>query len=129
MSHSNEQVLRDGYALFGKGDVEGFLATCTDDVVFTVPGNNVMTGEYDKAGFARDFISRFMAYTKGDFREDIVDLVANDEHGVLLLEHHVGHDGRTAEYRTSHVVTFRDGRIASWREWPGDLTAFDAAWT
>ena len=129
MTHKNEQMLRDAYAVFGKGDVEGFLATCTDDVTFSVPGNNVMTGEYDKAGFAGDFMNRFIAHTQGAFREDIIDLVANDDHGVLLLEHFVTHDGKTADYRTNHVVTLRDGKIASWREWPGDLAKFDQAWT
>jgi len=129
MGHANEQLLRDAYGLFGKGDVAGFLALCTDDITFTVPGNNVMTGEYDGPGFAGDFMQRFMAHTQGAFREDIIDLVANDEHGVLLLEHRVEHDGQAVEYRTNHVVTLRDGKIASWREWPGDMKEFDRAWT
>lgn len=129
MTHRNEQLLRDAYAVFAKGDVEGFLATCTDDITFSVPGNNVMTGEWDRAGFAGEFIQRLVTYTQGAFREDVVDVVANDDHGVLLLEHTVPHEGKTVEYRTNHVVTFRDGKIASWHEWPGDIDKFNEAWT
>jgi hypothetical protein len=32
------------------------------------------------------------------------------------------------EYRTSHVVQMRDGKIALWLAWPGDLAGFAAAW-
>jgi ketosteroid isomerase-like protein len=129
MGHANEQLLRDAYAIFAKGDVAGFLAVCTDDIVFRVPGHNVMSGDWDREGFAGEFVQRLMGHTQGTFREEIVDLVANEDHGVLLLDHHFERDGKPVDYRTCHVVELRNGKITSWREWPGDLAKFEEAWT
>jgi ketosteroid isomerase-like protein len=38
MGHRNEDVLRDAYAAFFRGDLEGYLRHCTDTIVFHVPG-------------------------------------------------------------------------------------------
>jgi ketosteroid isomerase-like protein len=122
-------LLRDAYGLFGKGDIEGFLATCTDDVTFSVPGSNAMSGEWNREGFAGEFVQRLMGHTQGTFREEIVELVANDDHGVLLLDHHFERGGKAVDYRTAHVIAFRNGKISAWREWPGDMAKFEEAWT
>jgi hypothetical protein len=47
---------------------------------------------------------------------------------VLLLVHRLQRDGKAVEYRSAHVVRLTNGNIASWREWPGDLSGFAAAW-
>ena len=127
MAHPNEERLRDLYAVFAKGDLPGFLEGCTDDVTFTVPGNTPGSGTFTKATFI-DWIVGVLGQTGGTFREDVLDVFANDEHGVLLLHHEFDRDGAHREYETAHVVTLRDGRIASWEERPGSLREFEDAW-
>jgi ketosteroid isomerase-like protein len=127
MSHSHEDRLRDLYAKFAQGDVEGFLAGCTDDATFTVPGNATVSGAFTKPTFGR-LVAPVMEVSQGTFREDVLDVFANDEHGVLLLLHRFDRDGQPWEYRTAHVVEFRDGLIASWREHPGSPREFEEAW-
>ncbi len=127
MGHPNEDRLRELYAAFAKGNLQGFLDGCTDDVLFAVPGYATVSGTYDRAqfpGWIEDVIGR----TGGTFREDIVDVVANDEHGVLLLVHTFERDGERHEYQTSHLVDFRDSRISRWTEHPGSMREFEAAW-
>jgi hypothetical protein len=34
MSHPNEDVLRNAYAAFSRGDLEGYLSYCSDEIVF-----------------------------------------------------------------------------------------------
>jgi len=126
--HPNEEALREAYAIFAKGDMEGFLACCTDDVSFTVPGNNKGTGTYTKGTFM-DLIGVVMQVSQCSFREDVLDVYANDERGVLLLLHAFDRaDTGHVEYRTCHKIELRDGKIAQWEEWPGDMERFDAAW-
>ena len=127
MSHPNEDRLRDLYARFAQGDLDGFLAGCTDDVTFTVPGNTQVSGSFTKATFA-EWISNVMAPTGGTFREDVLDVFANDEHGVLLLHHEFVRGGERREYGTAHACELRDGLISSWEERPGSLQEFEAAW-
>ena len=122
MSHPNEDRLRDLYATFAKGDLPGFLAGCTDDVTFTVPGRTPGSGTFSKADFV-EWISGVIGETGGTFQEHVLDVFANDEHGVLLLHHEFDRDGRHREYLTAHAVELRDGRISAWEERPGSLAA------
>jgi len=127
MAHPNETQLRSLYGLFAQGDIEGFLAGCTDDVTFTVPGNAAVSGEFTKATFM-DLLAPVMERSGGTFEEHVLDVFANDEHGVLLLLHRFTRDGTPRQYRTAHIVELRDGLIAKWNEHPGSVREFEEAW-
>jgi ketosteroid isomerase-like protein len=125
--HPDERGLRDLYARFAQGDLQAFLDGCTDDVTFTVPGNTPGSGSYTKANFVK-WITGVLAQTNGTFQEHVLDVFANDEHALLLLHHEFDRDGQHREYGTAHICELRDGLIASWREHPGSLSEFEAAW-
>ena len=127
MGHPNEQRLRDLYAIFAKSDLDGFLAGCTDDVTFTVPGNTPGSGVFTKGEFP-EWIVGVLGQTEGTFQEHVLDVFANDEHGLLLLHHEFDRGGQHREYRTAHICELRDGKIASWTEFPGSLAEFEEAW-
>ena len=127
MAHANEEVLRDLYAIFAKGDMQGFLAGCTDDVSFSVPGTAAVSGEYTKGTFL-DLIAPVMELSGGSFNEEVIDVFANDDHGVLLLRHSFTRADEPRDYLTAHIVTMRDDKIATWREYPGSLKEFEEAW-
>lgn len=127
MPHRNETRLRELYAIFATGDMPGFFAGCTDDSSFTVPGNALVSGVYTKTSFLA-MLGNAMGRLGGTFEEHVLDVFANDEHGVLMLVHKFTRDGQPREYRTSHIVEFRDGQISKWTEHPGSLREFDDAW-
>ena len=127
MAHPNEDRLRDLYAAFARGDLSGFLGGCTADVTFTVPGNAPVAGVFTQSSFP-DLIGRVMAISGGSFKEDVLDVFANDEHGVLLLHHAFVRDGQAQAYRTAHLCELRDGLISRWTEHPGSLREFEVAW-
>jgi ketosteroid isomerase-like protein len=127
VSHPNEAMLRAAYAAFARGEFDGFLEHCTDDVTFVVPGSLPLSRTYTKATFM-DLVGFVGSVAGTTFREDIVECVANDDHGVLVLDHSFERDGRPVGYRTDHLVTLRGGKIASWLERPGSLPEFEAAW-
>jgi ketosteroid isomerase-like protein len=127
MAHLNETILRDLYAKFAQGDISGFLDGCTDSVTFTVPGHAAVSGSFEKATFS-DLLAPVMERSGGTFREDVLDVFANDEHGILLLHHHFERDGKARSYETAHIVEFAGGKIAAWREHPGSFAEFEEAW-
>ena len=86
-----------------------------------------MSGAYSKGTFM-DLVAGVGAVAGMTFREDIVECVANDEHGVLVLDHHFEKDGKAVDYRTDHIVRLDNGKIAAWLERPGSLSEFEAAW-
>src|SRR5205823_5782963 len=102
MAHPNEDRLRALYGVFAQGDLPGFLAGCTDDVTFTVPGNTPGSGTFTKATFV-DWITGVLGQTAGTFREDVLDVFANDDHGILLLHHAFDRDGAQRSYETAHA--------------------------
>jgi ketosteroid isomerase-like protein len=127
MPHPNEDQLRNLYAVFAKGDLQGFLDGCSDDVTFTVPGNTPASGVFSRSEFI-DWISGVIGQTQGTFQEEVLDVFANDDHGVLLLHHEFDREGIHREYRTAHICTLRNGQISSWTEHPGSMHEFGEAW-
>lgn len=127
VAHLNEDRLQSLYERLHRGDLAGFLAGFTDDAVFTVPGGSAVSGTFTKATFA-GMAHAASAAEPGSFREDIVDVIANDEHGIVLLNHRLRRAGVAHEYRTAHVVTFAGDRIDAWWEYPGSPSELEAAW-
>lgn len=69
--------------------------------MFTVPGNTPESGTFSNATFV-DWITGVIGQTAGTFREDVLDVFANDEHGLLLLLHHeFDRDGLRRSYETA----------------------------
>jgi ketosteroid isomerase-like protein len=128
MAHKNEELLRSVYEAFTRGDMDAVLASCTDDVVFHVPGRSQVAGDHKgREGFMQ-MVGKVMQLTGGTFREEPHDILANDEHGVALLKHSLERDGRKFAYYTVHVWQIRDGKFTEWWEHPGDPIAFDEAY-
>ena len=83
-----------------------FLDGCTDDVTFTVPGNTPGSGLFTKATFT-EWITGVLGQTNFTFQEDVLDVFANDEHGILLLFHLFERDGQHREYNTAPPLRSR----------------------
>jgi ketosteroid isomerase-like protein len=129
MPHPNETLLRDAYAAFGRGDIEGYWSVCAPEFTFNVPGRNAMAGSYSGKDTFMGMVGKVMQLTAGQFQEEVHDVLANDEHGVVLAIHRFTRNGQAFEYRTAHVYELCDGRLQECWEQPQDQAAFDAAWT
>ena len=46
MAHPNEDLIRQGYEAFGKGDMDTIRKLFADDIVWHAPGRNPMSGDY-----------------------------------------------------------------------------------
>ena len=128
MPHPNETMLREAYARFAQGDLQGYLALTAPGITFRVPGRGAAAGTFRREEFISSMISTVMRETDGTFREDIIDVVANDTRGVVLARHSFTRNGAVHAYNTAHVYRITDGKLASFEEYPEDLYAFDEAW-
>ncbi len=128
MAHALETVIREAYAAFGRGNVDGYLDACTPDFTFYVPGNGGISGSFTGKAGLWDLAGKAMSITGGTFQEEVEDVLANDSHAVVLARHRFTRDGSPRDYRTAHVYELRDGKLACCFEQPRDLTAFDEAW-
>lgn len=45
--HSNVDLLRRGYDAFGKGDMDTLRDLLAENIVWHVPGSNILSGDYE----------------------------------------------------------------------------------
>lgn len=112
MAHPNEELLRSGYGAFARGDVDAVKEIFADDVVFHVPGQGLISGEYRGREAVLEFFARGQTLSGGSLRIELHDIAATDEHAIALQINHAERNGRTLAARVTGVYHIRAGRAA-----------------
>jgi len=128
MRNTLEKAIRDAYAAFLRGDVDGYIAACADDFTFNVPGSGGISGVWVGRQGIYDLAGKAMSLTGGTFQEEVIDVLANDQHAVVLARHRFTRDGVSKDYSTAHVYEVRGGKLAICFEHPRDSAIFHDAW-
>ena len=128
MTHRLEAIIREAYAAFGRGDVDGYLQPCTEDFTFHVPGKGGISGEFIGRQGVLELAGKAMEITGGTFQEEVEDVLANDHHAVVLARHRFTRGGKSMDYRTAHVYDVHDGKLQHCYEQPRDPASFHKAW-
>jgi ketosteroid isomerase-like protein len=128
MAHPIEAVIREAYAAFARGDLGGYFRSCSEDWNFNIAGRGAIAGTYCGKLARYELAQEAIATTSGTFQKDVEDILANDQHAIVLTRHRLTRDGQQQECHTVHVYEIRDGKLAACWEHPRDQTAFDAAW-
>src|SRR5215471_15405732 len=71
MAHPMEATVREAYAAFGRGDLDGYLRSCTEEFAFNVPGDGGIAGTYVGKGGMYDLAGKAMSITGGTFHEEV----------------------------------------------------------
>ena len=112
MAHPNEQVARSATEALSKGDMEGFLSHHADDVVVHFPGRGPMAGDYKgKDGVAKLFQQQ-MQILDSPPEIDTHDVLANDDHAVILNKVRASVRGQALEQQQVVVMHIKGGKIA-----------------
>jgi ketosteroid isomerase-like protein len=127
MKHPNVVTLEKVYADFVRGDFQAMLSACSDSVTFQVPGKSRLAGKYTKSTF-NEFAAKLSELSGGTFKLETHDILASDQHGVVLATEKLTQGGKPAEFRMVHVWRFEGGKPVAWYAYPRDLYQFDAAW-
>ena len=86
MAHPNEDLVRDGFAAFERGDMDALRKQiCTDDVRWHNPGRGPISGDYEGIDQVIQYFARVLELTGGTFSLEQHDVLANDEHAVALV--------------------------------------------
>ena len=96
-----------------RGDIETVLECYADDVVMHVPGRNVLAGEYQGKQGVLDYTKRYMEHTGGTWGvTEIVDVLANERHGLLLLKVQFERPGKRIEVNRIDMYRISNGKLA-----------------
>ena len=113
MAHPNEDLVRDGFAAFERGDMDALRKQiCTDDVRWHNPGRGPISGDYEGIDQVIQYFARVLELTGGTFSLELHDVLANDEHAVALVTVRGERAGK--QLTDNEVLTYhiRDGKIS-----------------
>lgn len=127
MQQPNEQTLRTIYDAFGRGDVDTVMGSLTDDIKYHISGRSPVSGEYSGKDEVLGFIGKLMELSGGTFSLEVLDILANDRHGVTLTMESGQREGKTLQNRAVHVWEMQDGRCTSFRGY--NENSWDEFWS
>lgn len=126
--HPNLERARAGYEAFASGDLATVMDLFSDDIVWHSGGNNILAGVYEGKEAVLGYFGRLMQETGGSFKNDIHDLLANDEHGVALVTSSATRGGKSYEENSVHVFHMRDGKMTEYWSFAEDQSLVDEFW-
>lgn len=112
MAHPNEELLRKATDALNAGDVEAFLGMHTDDVVLHVTGRNALSGDFKGKAELASSLQQQIGMLDSPPEFELHDVLATNEHGVVLGRQRATRAGRTLEVDTVVVAHVRDGRFS-----------------
>jgi uncharacterized protein len=111
MAHPNEELARNATEAISKGDMETFLGLHADGTVTHFPGRGPLAGDHrGKAGLSQLF-QKQMEMLDGPPEIENHDIIANDDHVVVLNRVKGTRKGQTLEQNQVVVIHPKDGKI------------------
>jgi len=126
--HPNVELLRKGYAAYNSGDMATINELFADDIEWHVPGRSELAGDYHGKDEVFSFFGKLMERSGGTSRVEVHDVLANDDHGVVLVTASGSRNGRDFTGNSVHTFHIRDGKTVEFWEAPLDQYAVDEFW-
>ena len=126
--HPNLERARVGYEAFAAGDLTAVSDLLSDSIVWHSGGGNVLTGDYKGKEAVLGFFGLLMQESGGSFRNEIHDMLANDEHGVALVTMSATRGGESFEGNVVHIFHMSDGRMTEFWAIPENQSRYDEFW-
>jgi ketosteroid isomerase-like protein len=112
MAHRNEEIARTATDALSKRDIEAFLSLHADDIVIHFPGRGPMAGDYKgKDGLAK-MLQQQMQILEAPPEIENHDILANDDHAVILNRVKATRGGQILEQNQVVVMHIKGGKIA-----------------
>ena len=127
--HPNAALLRKGYEAFARGDIAAITDLFAEDMVWHVPGNNLISGEHKGRDAVFAVFAKTMELTGGTFKIDLHDIVANDEHTVSLTRAAASRQGKQLDLRGADIYHIRNGKVTEWWSFVEDQRLDDEFWS
>ena len=124
--HPNAALVRRVFAAFGK-DPMAVSAAFARDIVWRVPGNTAMSGEYHGRRGVVEFLRRTGLETDGTYRSQLHTAFADDEWAVAIYRAMGSRNGIDLDVDQALVIRISDGLWQDVTAVPLDA-AFERFW-
>ncbi len=127
MAHPHEDLIRKAYDAFGSGDVDTIGELFAEEIEFHVPGTNLLSGDYVGKDQVFGVFARLAELTAYSFQTELHDVLASDEHAVVLQRWTAKREGKAPlDDRNVSVFHIQRGKITEVWHHAGDQYAQDA---
>jgi uncharacterized protein len=126
LEHPNAALVRRLFAAFGK-DPMAISATLGRGVVWRVPGDTVMSGEYRGRRDVVEFLRRTGLETGGTYGSSLHTVFADDEWAVAIYRATGSRNGVDLDVDQALVIRIADGLLQDVTAVPLD-SAFERFW-
>jgi ketosteroid isomerase-like protein len=110
-SHPNADLLRDAYDAFERGDLQPLLERLSDDIEWVDSTLGPLGGTYRGKTEVPQFFAKMMDIYKGNLRVEVRDIIANDDHGIVLTRESGPVEGDSVAWSSVHEFSFSGGRV------------------
>jgi ketosteroid isomerase-like protein len=125
--HPNAALVRRLFGAFGN-DPMAVGAALARDIVWRVPGNTVMSGEYHGRRDVVEFLRRTGLETGGTYRSRLHTVLADDEWAVAIYRASGTRNGIDLDVEQALVIRVADGMLQDVTAVPLD-SAFERFWS
>jgi len=130
MAHPNEDLVREAYAAFGRGDMDALRDKFfTQDVRYHVTDRSPLAGDYEGVDQVLQFFARIFEMSGGTFSFELHDVLANDEHAVALVTVRGERAGKQLNDNMVQISHLRDGKAYEVWNQATDQYAQDEFWS
>jgi hypothetical protein len=127
-AHENGELIRSGYEAFSKGDMETIAKIFGPDIRWSVSGRNRISGTYNGQEETFAFFGKLMELSDGTFSVAVHDLLATDDHVVVLVKESASRDGKSLEADDVHVWHLANGKAVEFWGIAKDQHEVDEFW-
>lgn len=129
MDNHNLETLRVGYEALVAGNLGVVVGLFDESVKAHVPGRSPVAGDYDGVDAVVGYVSKLMELSAGTLRFKTHALMADEEHGLVLINDKAERPGKSLDANNIHVWHLGGGKLKEIWIYPGDLYAWDTFWS
>ena len=128
--HPNAELIRRFHDAQQRADASVLMDLLADDVVWHVPGKNLLSRDYHGKAEVAGFWGRARELSGGTVRTELLDVLGGDAFGIALVRVHAEREGRSLGGQFQ-AFTYRieGGKIAEFWFMVEDRYAVDAFWS
>lgn len=128
--HPDCALVRKGYVAFSEGDMETLSSLMTEDAVYHVPGNNLLSGHHKGRDAILDRFRRMGEETNGTMQVQLDAVLADGRGHVMSFHTSRGDRGdHGLEIRQGLFFTIVGGKVTDIDQCTEDIDEEDRFWS
>ena len=127
--HPNEELVRELFDAFAFGNTLRIYGALAENAVWHFPGRrHQLAGDHRGREAIFAFLAKIPALSDGNFRVELIDVLANDEHAIAIYKTRGHRNGIELDHPNCLRMRIESGKIVEFWEYVWDQQVVEAFW-